>query len=321
MEEPIDSKNSLYRNALPDFISLFWAYCRARMQDGMQLIHPGYIGRKGFYIELLHASDFVVEVDIHIQMTLQGLMEEFYFLITGRNKSFIDDVTRGVAPNLKNKYEAILRKPEVIQLVNSIETYMKEDSYLRGNQYIGDRNFKVSNSGLHTAADTATWGSILSYALGEKFNINAFLRVAASVDLLYVHDFVEGLGVVTQRSQEDRDDRHVEYLDPSAKSYTNTAVAGKYTLPSTKGCPAMLPPSESMEKFIAENFPNCNAKESMIVGIGREIPLAIRNLIQDFINDMGIETFRELIAKQEPILRDFLKKGIARMENSEIAFR
>lgn len=321
MEEPIDSQNALYRNALPDFISLFWAYCRARMQDGVTLIHPGYIGKKSFYNELFHAADFAVELDIHIQMALEGMMEEFYLLISGDKKSLVREIPKSLPKELEEKYASKLRQKLVHILVNSIETYYKHEAQLRGHELVKAKAFKINNSALYTSSDAAVWASILEYALGQEFKVSAFLRVAASVDLIYVHDLLSLVGVVTQLSQQENEDRSVEALDPEAKSYINPAVARGFTLPKTKGCPAMLPPSEQMEKYIGENFPDCDAKESMISGIGREIPLAIRNLIQDFINDMGIETFRELIAKQEPILRDFLENGIARMENSEIAFR
>ncbi len=321
MEEPIKSRKDLYRNALPDFISLFWAYCRSRMQDGVEIIHPGYTGKKNFYFELGQAKDFVVELDIHIQMSLEGLLEEFYVLITQRNKSFVNDLSIGIPSNLENKYGKLLRSPQVIQLVTTIESYMRKDSHLRGNAYIPDKNFKISNSGLHTAADTTTWAAILSYALGDQFNINAFLRVAASVDIFYVHDFVEGLGVVTQRAQEEKNDRNTELLDPKSKSYIDMESAESYTLRKTVGCPAMFTPSEEMQELIRTNFPDQNPKETMMEGLGKKIPSAIRNLIQDFINELGLEAFQDLIRKQEPILREYLEKGFIRENSSEFSFK
>ncbi len=321
MEEAIDSKKALYRNALPDFISLFWAYCRTRMHDGVSIIHPGYAGKNQFYSELQHASDFVVEVDIHIQMALEELIEEFYILLTKENKSFVMEIPQSIPTKLEERYGSILRQPLSIQIARSIETYLTNQSKLRGYELVKSRHFKVANTGLYTAADATTWAAILKYALGDEFNIRAFLRVAASVDIIYAHDLLEAVGVVTQRAQQDHNDRSIEALDPINKSYINSEVVAGYTLRNTQGCPAMFQPSEAMQTFIAQNFPGCEPKETMIDGLARVIPKAIRDLIADFIEENGLESFKELIEKQEPILKHFLEKGFTRETIAELTFK
>ena len=297
----------LYRNAYPDFIALFWCYVRLRTPNGGLLTAQEKLD-KSF---VLRSSDLSLDLASILESSLQKLVVEFYFLVTG-NDTYPGGYNRNkyIPVELEQKYSEFFSAGIVQSTVRLVEHYLANnatklslhpESPGRARADWKAQAFENLEGGTNTASSILGWAGLLKHGLGDNFDIKRFLYKSARVDVEELSEHFDSIGVTGGVNFAAR---NIEDLDPAEKSLLNTKVISSHTTPTTIGCPAMFPPSNQIAEHIQTHWPELNGNETMIEGLARVIPKEITRLFNEIVEVNGEQSLEVMLLRQDEIMRE-----------------
>jgi hypothetical protein len=319
----LERSKELYRNAYPNFIAIYWAYCRERLKDGVPLLSE--YEEMDLQTRLLTTSNLDITLEEALAKTLNRLVVEFEFLVTGAGNVFGGyERTEYISTELEAKYTNFLRSPVVTQTVDLVSRYLQEHHGKKvrdenrhsspGRDYADwtSESFEMLDIGQTSGGEITTWASLLKHGLGDSVDMVRFVKLAATVDLFRVGTFFQKIGMDHTHLMKGR---NIELLDPNLRRLIDTSNIEEFRTEKTIGCPALIPPATDIQEHIKTYFPTLDPSETMIDGLCREVPLAISEELRKLREKEGRDAYELMLNRQEPILRGLLMEGRLKKDN------